>query len=99
MSVMKYLVEFVGTFIFLSVILTQGKPIPIAVALLAVIYFGGAISGGHFNPAVSVMMFFKKALPAIDTPFYIIAQLLGGLLALQFFNSTSVAAVVTPPPV
>ena len=93
MNVMRYLVEFVGTFIFLSVILTQGKPIPIAVALLAVIYFGGAISGGHFNPAVSVMVFFKKALSGIDLPFYIIAQVLGGLLALQFFNITSVPAV------
>lgn len=90
MDFMKYLVEFIGTFIFLSVILTQGKPIPIAVALLAVIYFGGAISGGNFNPAVSIMMFFKKALPAIDLPFYIIAQVLGGLLALQFFNFTTV---------
>jgi|TARA_B110000208_G_scaffold42112_1_gene55773 aquaporin Z len=95
MDIMKYLVEFVGTFIFLSVILTQGKPIPIAIALLAVIYFGGAISGGHFNPAVSVMMFFKKAIATIDLPFYIIAQVLGGLLALQFFNFTS--APITPP--
>ena len=90
MDIMKYLVEFVGTFIFLSVILTQGKPIPIAIALLAVIYFGGAISG-----AVSVMMFFKKAIATIDLPFYIIAQVLGGLLALQFFNFTS--APITPP--
>tara|TARA_B110000211_G_scaffold214139_1_gene255315 strand:- start:407 stop:703 length:297 start_codon:yes stop_codon:yes gene_type:complete len=95
MEIMKYLVEFVGTFIFLAVILTQGKPIPIAVALLAVIYFGGVISGGHFNPAVSIMMFFKKALPTIDLPFYIIAQILGGLLALQFFNFTTTA--VAPP--
>ena len=93
MDIIKYLVEFVGTFIFLSVILTQGKPIPIAIALLAVIYFGGVISRGHFNPAVSIMMFFKKTLPTIDLPFYIIAQILGGLLALQFFNFTT-----GPPP-
>ena len=90
MEIMKYLVEFVGTFIFLSVILTQGKPIPIAVALLAAIYFGGAVSGGNFNPAVSVMMYFKKALSGFDLPFYIIAQVLGGLLALQFSNLTAV---------
>ena len=93
MEVMKYLVEFLGTFVFLSVILSQGKPVPIAVALLAVIYFGGAISGGHFNPAVSVMMFFKKAISGMDVPFYVIAQVLGGLLALQFFNFTSISPI------
>jgi len=89
MNIMKYLVEFVGTFIFLSVILTQGKPIPIAAALLAVVYFGGAVSGGNFNPAVSVMMYFKKAVSGFDLPFYIIAQILGGLMALQFANFTA----------
>ena len=51
----KYLVEFIGTFMFLSVILSQGQALPIVIALAAAIYFGGAISGGHFNPAVSFM--------------------------------------------
>ena len=80
----KYIVEFIGTFFFFSVILAQGKPIPIAVALLASIYFGGDISGGHFNPAVSVMMLFHdenfgqdKAVP------YIISQVLGGIAAYK----------------
>ena len=39
----NYLVEFIGTFIFLSVILTSGEAIPIGVALAAVILFGGKI--------------------------------------------------------
>ena len=52
----KYIVEFIGTFIFLSVILNTGEAIPIGIALAAVIFFGGKISGGHFNPAVSVAM-------------------------------------------
>ena len=90
MDLIKYLVEFVGTFIFLSVILSKGEPIPIAVALLAVIYFGGAISGGNFNPAVSVMMYLKNSLSATDLPFYIIAQVLGGVSALHFFDLTKV---------
>ena len=86
LDIVQYLVEFIGTFIFLSVILAVGQPIPIVVGLLAAIYFGGAISGGHFNPAVSIMMFMKNNLTLEKLPFYIIAQVLGGLSALQFNN-------------
>lgn len=81
-----YLVEAVGTFIFLSVIVSVGKPIPIAIALAAVIYFGGAISGGHFNPAVSVMMFLKKAIDMPTLAGYVAAQIIGAVLALYFYN-------------
>ena len=87
----KYLVEFIGTFVFLSVILAVGKPIPIAVGLLAAIYFGGHISGGHFNPAVSVMMYLKENLSANDLPMYVIAQVAGGAVA-HYFNLATVAA-------
>ena len=51
------LLEFIGTFIFLSVILGTGEVLPIAIALAAAIFFGGKYSGGNFNPAVSFMMF------------------------------------------
>tara|TARA_B100000524_G_scaffold118010_1_gene57859 strand:- start:289 stop:546 length:258 start_codon:yes stop_codon:yes gene_type:complete len=85
-------VEFIGTFIFLSIILKVGEPIPIAVGLLAVIYFGGAISGGHFNPAVSVMMYLKEAITLTDLPIYVIAQVIGGVAALQFNGLTPASA-------
>ncbi len=88
----SYLVEFIGTFIFLSIILKVGEPIPIAVGLLAVIYFGGAISGGHFNPAVSVMMYLKEAITLTDLPIYVIAQVIGGVAALQFNGLTPASA-------
>ena len=88
----SYLVEFIGTFIFLSIVLKVGEPIPIAVGLLAVIYFGGAISGGHFNPAVSVMMYLKEAITLTDLPIYVIAQVIGGVAALQFNGLTPASA-------
>ena len=88
----SYLVEFIGTFIFLSIILKVGEPIPIGVGLLAVIYFGGAISGGHFNPAVSVMMYLKEAITLTDLPIYVIAQVIGGVAALQFNGLTPASA-------
>ena len=87
----QYLVEFIGTFIFLSVILANGQALPIAIALAAAIYFGGAISGGHFNPAVTTMMYFNKKVSAQDAAFYIVAQVLGGLAALYFYKQTQSA--------
>jgi aquaporin Z len=82
----KYVTEFIGTFIFLSVILATGAALPIGASLAVAIWFGGKISGGHFNPAVSVMMFLNKKLSAGDLPLYIVAQVLGGVAALFFYK-------------
>lgn len=81
-DLVKYAVEFVGTFLFLSAIVATGSPIMIAGALLLVILIGGGISGGHFNPAVSIMFYAKGALTSKDLIAYICAQVLGGLTAL-----------------
>ena len=84
MSVTKYIVEFIGTFIFLSVILNTGAAIPIGIALTAVIFFGSNVSGAHFNPAVSLMMYLKGKLDAVNLTVYVSAQLLGGVAAYYF---------------
>lgn len=84
--------EFVGTFVFLTVILTTGQAFPIGLALAVAIYFGGSISGGHFNPAVSTMMLIKGAIGIETWLAYIIAQVLGGVLALYFFKAASKVA-------
>ena len=92
------LVEFIGTFIFITVILVVTSktvsgpvsgpvaPFAIAVALLTAILFGGQISGGHFNPAVT----FAKTIQE-DTSFttgisYIIVQLLAAGSACGFYK-------------
>ena len=81
------LVEFVGTFVFLAVILATGEAIPIALALATVIYMGGKTSGGHFNPAVSTMFLLKGDMDMLKYAGYIAAQVLGGVAALQFNNN------------
>jgi glycerol uptake facilitator-like aquaporin len=86
---LAYVVEFLGTFLFLSVIVATGQPILIALALLLVILLGGAISGGHFNPAVSLMFWAKGSLTAGDLAGYVAAQALGGLGALTVYNMLS----------
>jgi aquaporin Z len=82
----KYLVEFFGTMFFLYVILATGSAIPIGLALTIAIMVGGKISGGNFNPAVSVMMVAAGKLPKRDLVPYIIAQVAGGLAALELFK-------------
>ena len=58
----------------------------IGAALAVVILLGGPISGGHFNPAVSIMMAAAGKLPKTELLPYVIAQVLGGIVALELFR-------------
>ena len=82
----KYLVEFLGTMFFLYVILATGSAIPIGLALTVAIMVGGNISGGNYNPAVSIMMTAAGKLPKKDLVPYIVAQIAGGLAALELYK-------------
>ena len=88
---LELIVEYLGTFIFFYVILQHGQAIPIAVALAAVIYFGGAISGGHFNPGVSLMMFLNGKLPTNQLIQYVAVQCLAAATAVYFGKSVAMA--------
>ena len=79
----KYLVEFLGTMFLMFVILSIGEALPIGLALTIAIYLGGAISGGHFNPAVSVAMAIGNKISLKELLPYVGAQVVGGLVALQ----------------
>tara|TARA_Y100000389_G_scaffold203452_1_gene251901 strand:- start:165 stop:428 length:264 start_codon:yes stop_codon:yes gene_type:complete len=79
----KYVVEFLGTLFFLYVILATGNAVAIGAALTVSILLGGKISGGNFNPAVTVMMAAAKKLPVNDVLPYVVAQVMGGLVALE----------------
>ena len=85
----RLLTEFVGTFIFLSTIALSGPtgplaPLVIGVALIAMVYMGGHVSGAHYNPAVSFGLFLRKVITAQTMLLYWIAQLLAGSLAFVF---------------
>ena len=80
------LVEFIGTCFFLYVILATGSPVAIGAALALAIYVGGPISGGNFNPAVTIMMIAAKK-QRLDTALpYIFAQIAGGFAALALYH-------------
>lgn len=91
--------EMAGTFILVSVILmitskTTGASnvaLPIGLALVVGIYLFGDLTGGHFNPAVSLAMFMKNPVTFTGVMLlaYVIAQCLGGLIALQWQSLTT----------
>ena len=84
---LSYLVEFIGTFIFLSVIIITGNPLAIGLALASVIWFGAKVSGGHFNPAVNLMMFMNKKMNMTQFIGQTLAQLLGAIAAFYYYKS------------
>jgi glycerol uptake facilitator-like aquaporin len=73
--------ELIGTFILVIAILQSGNPFVIAAAFLAAISIIGALSGGHINPIVTIVSFFKGSVSMANVPIYFAAQLAGGLLA------------------
>jgi glycerol uptake facilitator-like aquaporin len=82
----NYLVEFIGTLFFVYVILATGNPLAIGVALALIMIVASRTSGGHVNPAVSIVMASAGKLNINELLPYIIAQVLGGLTALQVYK-------------
>jgi len=79
----KLLVEFLGTVFLLFVIISTGNGLAAGAALAIAITIGGPISGGHFNPAVTIMMTVAGKLSTKDALPYILAQISGGLAAYE----------------
>jgi aquaporin Z len=89
MIMRKYLTEFIGTFFL---VLTVGMcvikpgagdfaPIAIGSALMIMVYAGGHVSGGHYNPAVTLAVWLRGRCPGADVPAYIGSQLAGSVAA------------------
>ena len=77
----KYLTEFIGTFFLVLTVGLTGNPLAIGSALMVMIYAGGHISGGHYNPAVTLAVFIRGKITKSDALIYMGSQLAGGLIA------------------
>ena len=91
MAVAKYMTEFIGTFFLVLVIClmtTQSNdhtgivaPLAIGCTLMIMVYMGGHISGGHYNPAVTLACFLRGACGWAHVVPYWIAQVAGACAA------------------
>lgn len=83
----NYLTEAIGTFfLVLTVGLTVSQAVPMAplaigCSLMIMVYMGGHISGGHYNPAVSFAVCLRGKLPARELLLYWLAQVIGAVIA------------------
>lgn len=85
----KYLTEFIGTFfLVMTVGMTviepgAGSMAPLAIgsALMIMVYAGGHVSGGHYNPAVTLAVWLRGRCPAADVVPYWISQIAGSVVA------------------
>lgn len=81
----KLVTEFIGTFFLIftvGLVVIQNvpaAPIAIGVILMVMVYMGGHISGGHYNPAITLAMNLRGRITTGDAVAYMISQLLGAL--------------------
>ena len=64
-----------------------GVALAFGLTVLTGAYAFGHISGGHFNPAVSIGLMVGRRFPAAELPGYIIAQVLGGIFGAFYHLS------------
>ena len=100
----RYVAELIGTFFL---VLTIGctvighgagplAPLAIGSALMVMIFAGGHISGGHFNPAVTLGVWLRGKCEAKDVLPYMTFQIMGAVLAALAVNFLKGGAAVTP---
>ena len=98
-----YVTELIGTFFLVftvGVSVLTGSPLaPVAIGamLMVMVYAGGHISGGHYNPAVTMGVLVRRRVEVADAVAYWVAQLaaglLGALLAHWVVNPRAVGAL------
>jgi len=76
----KTLTEFIGTFFLVMGAALGGGP-GAALALMVMVYAGGHISGGHYNPAVSLAVWIRGRMSIGDMIGYWMSQVAGALAA------------------
>ena len=92
-----FLAEMIGTAVFISVVIvtidTKKKGffsgmdwLKIATGLAAAIILVGTVSGANLNPAISICLYLNDELSIEKLGVYVIAQILGAVLAFVFFK-------------
>jgi aquaporin Z len=103
----KYIAEFIGTFFLVLTVGCTGigagagvvAPLAIGAALMVMVFAGGHISGGHYNPAVTLGVLIRGKVKPADVVPYWIAQFVGAAiaaLAVKFLRAGAAVTAISP---
>ena len=99
----KYAAEAIGTFgLAFAVALAVGRgfgltPLLAGLVLGLFVYSIGSISGSHINPSITLGLFSLRKISSRDTVCYLVAQVLGGALALVAAKAAGIAPAAAIP--
>jgi aquaporin Z len=110
MLVPKLVVEFIGTFFLVFTVGMTVKspdaaalaPLAIGSALMVMVYAGGHVSGGHYNPAVTLGVTLRGKCTWAEAIPYMLAQVGGALVAgacVLFIKGAASGGVAATPPI
>ena len=97
----KYAVEVIGTFFLVFTVAACGfshstfTPLAAGAALMVMVYAGGHISGGHYNPAVTMAALWRHRIGLSDAVGYWVAQFAAGVVAAAVARAVVNPAAVT----
>src|SRR4029453_3210224 len=97
----KYIAEFIGTFFLVLTIGCTGigagagviAPLAIGAALMVMVFAGGHISGGHYNPAVTLGVLIRGKVKPVDVVPYWIAQLVAAAISALLTSKVVLAGI------
>jgi aquaporin Z len=100
----KYLVEFIGTFFLVftvgSTVIAPGAgalaPIAIGASLMVMVFAGGHVSGGHYNPAVTLAVWLRGKCETKDVVPYWIAQVAAAFVAAWIVQKLKMPGAAQP---
>lgn len=105
MAAFKYVVEFIGAFFLVFTIgmtvIDPGSagamaPLAIGSSLMIMVYAGGHVSGGHYNPAVTIAVTLRGKCSPTDAVPYIVAQCVAAAAASALVLYLKVGEKVMP---
>ena len=83
----SYFVEFIGTTIYMFVILGYGNPIAIGATLTILMYISNYLSFENaFNPATAIGLYLKKILSLQDVILYSVIEIVAVIFAFYLIK-------------